>query len=76
MEKFDLLGLTTQQQQAARVMILKEADTFTTDDTELGNGDTHKTNVQMNNQVAVEKNYNFVQNHFTKKLRNLLKFFC
>lgn len=57
-------------------MILKEADTFTTDDTELGNGDTHKTNVQMNNQVAVEKNYNFVQNHFTKKLRNLLKFFC
>ena len=42
MEKFDLLGLTAQHQQVARGMILKEAGTFTADDTELGDIDTHK----------------------------------
>ena len=42
MEKFDLLGLTAQHQQVARGMILKEAGTFTTDDTEIGDFDTHK----------------------------------
>ena len=36
MKKFGLLGLTAQQQRVARGMILKEADTFTTDDTEIG----------------------------------------
>ena len=45
LEKFNLLGLTAQQQQVARGMILKEADTFTTDDTEIGDVDTHKMKI-------------------------------
>ena len=59
MEKFDLLGLTAQQQQVARGMILKEAGTLTTDDTEIGDIDTHKKmKVQSKDQVLARKNYN------------------
>ena len=45
LEKFSLLGLTAQQQQVARSMIVKEDDRFTTDDTEIGDVDTHKMKI-------------------------------
>ena len=43
----------------ARGMILKEAGTLTTDDTEIGDIDTHKKmKVQSKDQVLARKNYN------------------
>ena len=42
MEKSYLLKLTAQQQQAARGMILQERDTFTPDDSEIGDSDKKK----------------------------------
>ena len=43
----------------ARGMILKEAGTLPTDDTEIGDIDTHKKmKVQSKDQVLARKNYN------------------
>ena len=44
-------GVIAQQQQVARGMILKEADTFNTDDTELSDIYTHKMNIQFKDRV-------------------------
>ena len=41
----------------ARGIILKEADTFTTDDTQIGDVDTHKLKIQLKDQVPMQKNY-------------------
>ena len=43
--------MIAQQQQVARGMILKEADTFNTDDTELSDIYTHKMNIQFKDRV-------------------------
>ena len=42
---------STLAQQIARGMILKEVDTFTTDDTEISDIDTHKMKIQLKDQV-------------------------
>ena len=68
LEKFYLLGLTAQQQQVARGMILREADTFTTNDTEIDDVGVHKM-IQLKDQVPVQKNYN----HIPKPLHREIK---
>ena len=50
-----------------RGKILKEADTFTTDDTEIGDFDTHEMKIQLKDQLPVKKNLSTFQNPFTKK---------
>ena len=68
LEKFYLLGLTAQQQQVSRSMILREADTFTTNDTEIDDVGVHKM-IQLKDQVPVQKNYN----HIPKPLHREIK---
>ena len=53
LKNFDLLGSTVQQQQVSSAMILKEADTLTTDDTEIGAVNTHKMQIRLKGQVPV-----------------------
>ena len=48
-------------------MILKEADTFTTDDIEIGN--THKMKIQLKNQVRVQKNYKCIPKPLYKEIK-------
>ena len=55
LEKSYLLKLTAQQQQAARGMILRERDTFTPDDSEIGDSDKKKK-IQLNNQEPLQNN--------------------
>ena len=68
LEKFDLLRLTAQQQQVVRGMILKEADMFTTDDTELGDVDNHKMKIQISDQLAAQKNCNCISKLLYKEI--------
>ena len=49
--------------------IPKEADTFTRDDTDIGDVDTRKMNIKLKDQVPVQKNCDHIQSHSTKKLR-------
>ena len=57
MKNFDPLRFKAQQQQVTRGIILKEADTFTTDDTQIGDVNTHKLKIQLKDQVPIQKNY-------------------
>ena len=52
LNKFYLLGLTAQQQQVARGIMLREADTFSADDTEISDIDMHKMKIPLKGQVA------------------------
>ena len=69
LEKFDLLELTAQQQHVERGVILKEADTFTTDDTDIGHVDIHKTKIQLKDQVPVQKSYDHVPKPLLKEIK-------
>ena len=63
-----LLELKAQDHQVARG-IPKEADTFTRDDTDIGDVDTRKMNIKLKDQLPVQKNCDHIQSHSTKKLR-------
>ena len=71
--KVVLLGLTTQQQQVEWGMILKEVDTFIADDTEIGDVNTHKMKIQLENPVLVQNNYNCIQKPFYKEIKDYVE---
>ena len=72
-EKFDLLGLTAQQQQVVKGMILKEAEAFTVDDREIGDVDTHKMKIQLTDQVPVQKNYKRIPKPLHKEIKEYVE---
>ena len=51
------MRLTAQQQQLARGIILKEADTFTADDKQIDDVNTYKMKIQLKDQIPIQKNY-------------------
>ena len=51
-------------------MILKEVDTFIADDTEIGDVNTHKMKIQLENQVPVQNNYNCIPKSFYKEIKD------
>ena len=51
--KFNLLRLTSQKQQVERGMIIKEADIFTTDDSQMDDVNTNKIKIQLKDSVPV-----------------------
>ena len=73
MEKFDLLGLTAQQQQVVKGMILKEAEAFTVDDIEIDDVDTHKMKIQLTDQVPVQKNYKRIPKPLHKEIKEYVE---
>ena len=56
-------------------MILKEADTFTADDTEIGDVNTHKMNIQLKDQVPVQKNHNHIPKSLHKEIKECVEDF-
>ena len=73
LKNFDLLELTAQQQQVARGVILKESDTFTLDDTEIGDVDNYKVNIQSKDRVQVQKNYNRIPKPLFKEIKEYVE---
>ena len=73
MEKFDLLGLTAQQPQVVKGMILKEAEAFTVDDIEIGDVDTHKMKIQLTDQVPVQKTYKRIPKPLHKEIKEYVE---
>ena len=54
-------------------MILKEVDTFIADDTEIGDVNTHKMKIQLENSVPVQNNYNCIQKPFYKEIKDYVE---
>ena len=51
-------------------MILKKAEIFTTNDTEIGDVETHKMKIQLKYDVPAQTNYNFISKLLWGKSRN------
>lgn len=54
-------------------IILKEADTLTTDDAEIGDFDTRKIKIQVKDQAPVQKNYNCITKPLYKEIKEYVE---
>ena len=60
LSKFDLSGLTPEQRSSATQMLIGEAETFGTSDSDIGSIDDLKLKLSLDDPKPVQKSYNSI----------------